>query len=261
MQVNSNRINIAVTTREENFNQAAKALAHSLNVDFVSKEDVNLSYDYFLLLTSHYLGIETAHSKNGPPFYIDFLSSQMNYRMRKISLKKELLARAIGVHPKENVDIVDATAGWGRDSFILASLGFKVIMIERSFVVHALLSDGLKRAQLSPSLTATLSRITLLKGDSQFILPTLQPPPHIIYLDMMFPERKKTAAVKKEMILLQDIVGKEENEDHLMQLALACASKRLVVKRPKLGAYLGGKNPHFSLKGTRCRFDVYLLGK
>ena len=46
-------------------------------------------------------------------------------------------------HPK----LIDVTGGLARDSFIIASLGFEIEIIERSPIIHALLKNGMERAK------------------------------------------------------------------------------------------------------------------
>ena len=54
---------------------------------------------------------------------------------------------------------VDATAGLGEDSFILAAAGFSVLMCEYNPVIAALLSDALVRAQRDPDIGEIARRV------------------------------------------------------------------------------------------------------
>ena len=191
--------------------------------------------------------------------HINFLSGKLLYRLKHASLKKELLARAMGLHPREHPTIIDATAGLGRDSLILASLGFHIILLERSPILHGLLADAIERASEHPALSAAIKRMQLIHADAIDWIPK-QSYVDIIYLDPMFPERKKSASVKKEMVILQDLLGKDADadSDQLFNVALTCASRRVVVKRPRLAATLSGRKPDFTLTGKSSRFDIYL---
>ena len=53
--------------------------------------------------------------------------------------------------------MLDATAGLGRDAFVLASLGCQVTLIERVPAVAALLENGIERALLNVE-TATIAK-------------------------------------------------------------------------------------------------------
>jgi 16S rRNA (guanine1516-N2)-methyltransferase len=74
----------------------------------------------------------------------------------------------------------------------------------------------------------------------------------------MFPERTKTAAIKKEMLFFHDIVGMDTDSDQLLDLARQCAKKRVVVKRPRLAKLLNQAPANFVIKGKSTRYDVYL---
>lgn len=192
------------------------------------------------------------------PFYIDFTSGKMRYRLQHAGLKSELLARALGCKPRDNPIIIDATAGLGRDSFILASLGFNVTMLERSPILYAMLLDALNRAAQDPMTAPIVKRLTLIQADAIEWLKSPEFKPDVIYLDPMFPERQKSASSKKEMAFLQELLGTDNNSHDLFAAALACGAKRIVVKRPRLAAEIAGRAPNFSLKGKSSRFDVYL---
>ena len=219
---------------------------------------------FCLIPTPQGLGLLKRGEKQ--PYIIDFTNKIITHRLQRTTLRNELLGKAMGVKPKDQPVIVDATAGFGRDSLILASLGFHLIALERSPAIHRLLQDALTRALAIPPLANIAARITLIHTDAIDWLKQ-HPPCDIIYLDPMFPTRKKTAAVKKEMLLLQQLTraestmintDTEKTNEALLQTALTCATQRVVVKRPRLAAFLAKRPPHFSLTGRSSRFDIYL---
>ncbi|WP_297189757.1 class I SAM-dependent methyltransferase [uncultured Porticoccus sp.] len=164
--------------------------------------------------------------------------------------------------------LLDLTAGLGRDGFILASLGAQVTMIERNPVIFALLADGLSRAcdtaeaEEDPALAGILQRIKTVCQDSVDYLKTLtdQQCPDVIYLDPMFPPREKSSKVKKEMQIFHQLVGPDDTGE-LLTAALGKARYRVVVKRPAHAPVLNGREPGYSLKGKSTRFDIYPLQK
>jgi 16S rRNA (guanine1516-N2)-methyltransferase len=247
--------NIAVSTSFSSLIDEGKSLANQLDLPFSQDEN---GYDYLLLLTPEFLGLQKTGTKS-LPLYVDFGSDEMNHRRKKTSLKKEFLARALGLKNNTHPVIVDATAGLGRDSFMLASLGFEIHLLEREKLVHALLADGIARGLKNPEITDIIQRMHLVESDAVEWLKK-SPKPDLIYLDPMFPERRKTALVKKNMQYFQDIIGKEENTELLFQTALTCAKQRVVIKRPRLSESLSGPAPNFSLTGSSSRFDIYLPG-
>ena len=246
--------NIAVITETPALLDTAQKLALKLNLPLA---DSLSGYEYFLLLTPEFLGLQKAEAKSHP-LYIDFLSGKIAYRAQRASLRGETIARAMGLKKNTAPRIVDATAGLARDSFILATLGFEIDLLERSPIIHALLEDGLQRAALDPKISPIVQRMHLHHADANTWLASLDFKPDIIYLDPMFPERVKSALVKKDMRIFHDVVGEDIDADALLQTALTCASKRVVVKRPRLADFLANLEPAFSQTGSSSRFDVYL---
>lgn len=249
---------IAISCMSTEKLNSALALANQLNLNFIPHPEsvAATAYTYLLLFTTHHLCLYKTGDNATKPFYIDFLSSKMLYRIKHAGLRKEALARAMGMHPREHPIIIDGTAGLGRDSFILAALGFEVTLLERSPIIYALLSDAFTRAKVNPQTTSIMERMHLIHTDSVFWLQDKQC--DIVYLDPMFPQRQKSASVKKEMVILQDLLEKDLNHETLFNLALSCATHRVVVKRPRLAENITNCTPNFSLLGKKSRFDIYL---
>jgi 16S rRNA (guanine1516-N2)-methyltransferase len=243
------KMTIAIHFTSKELQPQAEELSQTLHLPIASNPS---QYDYLLYLSPDYLGLKKTSNN---PFYIDFLSPPMQFRQHHASLKKERLARAMGLKKNSTPTIIDATGGLGRDSFILASLGFAVTILERSPIIHALLQDGIERAK---GKIPAIDRLTLLNANAITWLPSLPVKPDIIYLDPMFEERKKSARPKKEMLIFHDIVGDDEDAATLLTAALACARHRVVVKRPRLAQPLNEITPAYSLNGSSCRFDIYI---
>ena len=176
-------------------------------------------------------------------------------RVRRGNLSRELLVRAVKIKGVPELLVADATAGLGEDSFLLAAAGCRVLLFEYDPVIFALLSDALERAKRDPETAPIASRMTLFPGDSIPALPTLTPHPDVVLLDPMFPERTKSALVKKKFQLLHQLERPCENERALFDAALAAHPKRVVIKRPAKGPYLAGVKPSYSLSGSAVRFD------
>ncbi|MGI6657451.1 MAG: class I SAM-dependent methyltransferase [Desulfobulbus sp.] len=169
----------------------------------------------------------------------------------------ELLVRACKVRHTRRPLVIDATAGLGRDGFLLAAAGFRVRMIEAHPLIATLLQDGLKRAAASPHLAMIAERVELSCGNALDLLPTLNEQPDVIYLDPMFPERKKSAKVKQELRLLQKIVGNPVPPEQVLRRALELCPRKVVLKQPRYGAPLD-LAPSYSLHGKAVRFDIFL---
>jgi len=164
----------------------------------------------------------------------------------------------VGFDHGRTPSVVDATAGLGRDAFLLASLGAKVTLVERSPKIHDLLQDGLLRAtQDGGNAREAAARITLHLGDAITLLPKLAP--EVVLVDPMHPPRTKSALVKKEMRLLREIVGTDEDALNLMQVALDTAAKRVVLKWPlRAPAMVGLAPPSHQIRGKTTRYDVFM---
>lgn len=207
------------------------------------------------------LGLYDPKHPREQPLRVDFTRGSLGYRLRDGFRKDELLPRAVGLKGKTSLSILDATAGLGRDAWTLASLGCHLTLCERHPVVHALLEDGLARAWQVPELASIVSRMRLLATDAlAFLAQNLGTSPEVILLDPMFPERHKSALVKKPMRLFHSLVGADEDAVKLLKLALEHAARRVVVKRPLHAPYLGDLTPAHSHLGKTVRFDVYLTG-
>lgn len=151
--------------------------------------------------------------------------------------------------------VIDATAGLGQDGFALAEAGSRVIMIERSQVVAALLQDGLRRALDDPGCLDAARRVTVLQGEARELLPGLSA--DVVYLDPMYPRSGREARKSKGMRLLRELLGGDGDAAELLAPARLAARRRVVVKRPARAAPVGGVAPSGSLKGTTVRFDLY----
>ena len=150
---------------------------------------------------------------------------------------------------------LDATAGLGGDSILLAAAGFRVEMYERNPVIAALLKDALNRAAEIPELAEIVSHMHLHEQDSIEALRALEYVPDVVILDPMFPERQKSASVKKKFQLLQRLESPCTDEEELMRAATSSGAHKIVVKRPLKGPYLAGVRPAYSLEGKAVRYD------
>lgn len=195
---------------------------------------------------------------------VDFCAGAAAHRRQFGGGRGQIIAKAVGVSSKFKPHVLDATAGLGSDAFVLASLGCEVTMLERSPVARALLRDGLRRAQeyayaqQDRDLTAIVARMHLVTGDSiHWLERHSDTVADVIYLDPMFPERNKKAAVKKAMQALHVVVGMDEDEAKLLAAAQGRARFRIVVKRPRLAPAIAGSPPTYQLSGKACRYDIY----
>lgn len=180
----------------------------------------------------------------------------MARRLRPGALSRELLVRAARVRGVEAPTAVDATAGLGEDALLLAAAGFSVTLFEKDPAIAALLRDALERAAAVPELAEAVGRMRLEETDSVTALRELPQPPDVVYLDPMFPERRKSAAVRKKFQLLHLLERPCEDESALLDAALAAGPRKVVIKRPPKGPHLAGARPSYALTGKAVRYDV-----
>jgi 16S rRNA (guanine1516-N2)-methyltransferase len=189
---------------------------------------------------------------------VDFVGGAVGHRHRFGGGRGQALPRAAGFGKGQTPRVVDATAGLGRDAFLLASLGAEVMMIERSPAIAAVLEAGLAQAcEAGQDYAAIVGRMRLIEGDARKILPTLAP--EVVLVDPMHPPRGNSALVKQEMRLLRETVGDDPDAGELMAVALAAARQRVVLKWPIHAPPLAGlPPPSHSIAGKTTRYDVFM---
>ena len=186
--------------------------------------------------------------------------TRMLPRLRPGNLQRELLVRAAKMkNAGSTPTAIDATAGLGEDALLLAAAGFSVQLYEYDPVIAALLRDALRRAAELPELAEIVGRMQLFEDDSLTVLPQLPAAPDVILLDPMFPERQKSALIKKKFQLLQKLERPCGDENALVNAAIAAHPRKVVIKRPLKGPYLANRKPSYSLKGKAIRYDCLVL--
>lgn len=187
--------------------------------------------------------------------------AEMLPRIKQGALQREMLVKAARVKGVEAPRAVDATAGLGEDSLLLAAAGFTVTLCEADPVIAALLEDALARASAHEVLGPIVERMHLVAGDSRIALEragaSTGAQPDVVYLDPMFPGRTKSAAVKKKFQLIHGLERPTEplDDESLLQAALAAHPRKVVIKRPVKGPYLAGVKPSHAIAGKAVRYD------
>lgn len=255
---------------DSSFVEPAQLLAAALGQSLLLNQELSqITHSEFVLCFDHKgLALQQTGHKAPGPIRVDFTEGAVDHRRKFGGGKGQMIAKAVGMKAGVYPQVLDATAGLGKDSFVLATQGCRLTMIERSPIVNALLQDGLTRALTvaraeDPQLLAILNRMSLVAGDSLQYLASLSADqlPDVIYLDPMFPERQKSADVKKEMKAFHDLVGADQDADSLLPLALAHVNYRVVVKRPRKAPFLNNQTPSYQLEGKSSRYDIYTLKK
>jgi len=186
--------------------------------------------------------------------------SKMVRRIKQANLERELLIKASRIKGhNDGLTAVDATAGLGEDSLLLAAAGFCVTLYEKDPVIAALLEDAMNRAKNIPELSQTVSRMTLIKEDSISAMRSLDIHPDVILLDPMFPERQKSALVGKKFQLIHLLEKPCEDETELLNAAVMAHPRKIIIKRPLKGTWLGGRKPDYSINGKAIRYDCIVM--
>lgn len=230
-------------------------LAERLAVPLYQSLNADIPEDLFLSWREGCLSLLDRESIMKRGLTVDIGHRQGEQRSWPIA-KSGALAQALG---RKTRTVVDATAGWGQDSLAMFRMGYEVSCVERSPIMAELLADGFSRlGKLDWMHQLNLAPPQLLTGNAIDILEQLPVQPDCIYLDPMFPpKRKKSALAKKAIVALRDIVGDDADKEQLFATALKIAGNRVVVKSPGYAEPLGGR-PNEIFQGKLLRYDVYL---
>ena len=139
-------------------------------------------------------------------------------------------------------------------------------MVERSAILFMLIKDALERASLNEAFESISKQgFTAINRDANDYIKeqllTDNTAPDVIYIDPMYPDRKKSALVKKDMQILQRLHGEDDNAAELLDNAVKYAKKRVIVKRPINAETLSEKRPNTCIKSKKTRYDIYTIEK
>lgn len=275
---------ISISYDSEETKQPALDFSLKFNYPCVKNSDISTTLN--LNYTSDF--VELRNNEKNIAIHIDFLSGDLAHRQQFGGGRGQSIAKAIGL--KQGTappTIIDATAGLAKDAFVLACLGCPVTLLERSPIIVELIQDAIKRAEENEQFKliqktgfnviaeSSIDYLTKLLDQSKTINPDESCPeviypeviypdviyPDVIYLDPMYPDRKKSASVKKNMQILQSLLGKDEDTEELLNIALKVAKKRVVVKRPKGADNLSIVKPTYQVSSKKTRYDIYIIQK
>ena len=242
---------ISILVKNNSNIEKAKKISEKLNIEI--KTEDNIESDLILQFDEDGLSLISRNMK----LYGDFTNTIR--RIKQSNLEKELLIHAAKIKgKKQDLIAIDATAGMGEDSLLLAAYGFKVNLYEKNPIIAELLKDALERAKQTPELKEIVYRMEVFEEDSIIAMSKLDYKPDVILLDPMFPERTKSALIKKKFQILHQIETPCTNEKELLNSAIKANPKKIVIKRPLKGEYLAGIKPSYSVKGNSIRYDCII---
>lgn len=260
-QENSTTLQLAISVLDISEQESAKALAQRLQLPLAEE---GVDYPLLLQVAGDGLRLQPCGKKAPGPTRVDFTGGSVAHRRQFGGGKGQMIAKAVGIKGSVKPQILDATAGLGKDAFVLATLGCELTLLERSPVIHALLEDGLERASAEAEVSEITGRMKLLHADSILWMEQQAAKGErfqVVYLDPMFPHNDKSALVKKEMRAFRPVVGDDMDADGLLAAALQIAENRVVVKRPRKAPFLADKAPSLQFEGKSSRYDIYTLKK
>lgn len=262
---------ISISYSSDNTKEDAINFSKITGYPCVSEQDVNTALS--LNFTSDF--VELCDREKNTSIHIDFLSGDLAHRKQFGGGRGQSIAKAIGL--KQGTPpptVLDATAGLAKDAYVLACLGCPITLLERSPFIVELIHDAIERAKEDEHFKSILDTGFIIIQDSSIdylnnlseqadttpdnIYPDVIYP-DVIYLDPMYPDRKKSASVKKNMQILQTLLGKDEDTQELLNAALKVAKKRVVVKRPKGSDNLSAIKPTYQVNSKKTRYDIYII--
>ena len=208
---------------------------------------------------------------------------KLQRRVVSAGRKSELLLQAAKV--TSDSIVIDATAGFGHDSLILASTGAQVIMLEQQPLMALLLLVEQQRMSGLANWQKLMSRLQIINNDALSYFDSLNNVSaadqskliDVVYLDPMFPENSyqdsktgKGAKVGKHMQALHQLAlpPTADEELQLLQSAQAVVRQngrntqvqgRVVVKRPQFAPLLAHQPASESWHNEAVRFDGYFV--
>ena len=155
---------IAVLAGEPESMERAAELAGRLDLPLIDDREHACKTEFDLFLVRDRQGL-SLQDQQGLSIRGDF--TRMLPRLRQANLQNEFLVKASRLKGIEGVPAaVDATAGLGEDSLILAAAGFQVDLYEHNPIIAELLADALERAAGLPELAETVSRMRNSQQDA-----------------------------------------------------------------------------------------------
>lgn len=224
------------------------------------------------------------NNKNKLSLYSEGLSvapdwDKLQRRVVSAGRKSELILQAAKINADSQA--IDATAGFGHDSLILASTGAQVTMLEQQPLMALLLLAEQQRMSEQPNWQKLMAILHIINTDALSYFASLQVSAthpktliNLVYLDPMFPadsyqdsKTGKGAKVGKQMQALHHLAQPPtlEQEVALLKSAKAVVANnkenrgRVIVKRPQQAPFLADDTPDESWHNAAVRFDGYFV--
>lgn len=181
---------------------------------------------------------------------LDFNKELEKLTRQRLSVKRDLLCRAVGFQGQEDYTVIDGTLGAGKDSLLLYHFGVSILGIEQHSITHCLVESALAKSELDTK------KFQIKKAETCDFLQQGQWQAQVLYLDPMFENTSQKSAPKKTLAFIRELETPPMDVEKIILKAFEVGIKRVVVKRPLKAAQLYGK-PSSVLRGKLIRYDVY----
>jgi len=185
--------------------------------------------------------------KDPVKIYIDFNDPKFieknNQRLRD---RKDVFWK---IFSQNNSTILDCTAGFGRDGFLLDSMGHDVTMIENSPIVAMLLKNALRRSDNI--------NIQFFFGNAFDYMKHSKQKYDYIYIDFMFDKLKNKSLSSKNDETLKMISFNDNDKNKIIQLAQCISNKKVIVKEPR-NTVSDILKPNYIVKTKLLKYNIYL---
>lgn len=234
------------------------ALCHGIDVQIASHDHESINSDR-LIWRDDLLYLQGEKGK----FSLDWAKDYIFHIKKQYSIKKEPLAKALGIGGSTTSHILDCTLGTGKDSCLLLSFKAKITACERNPLVFLLCLDAYLRACEDCNdervrdifkVNMTLHWGGVLEFNQSYIS---EHGIDFAYYDPMYPTKKKKALPRKEMQVFKDVVGADNDSEDVL-IALCERFKNVVVKGPAKGELKLPKKNIVSFSGKTTRYDRYI---
>eukprot|EP01124_Arcella_intermedia_P012743 TRINITY_DN1909_c0_g1_i1.p1 TRINITY_DN1909_c0_g1~~TRINITY_DN1909_c0_g1_i1.p1 ORF type:complete len:372 (-),score=86.66 TRINITY_DN1909_c0_g1_i1:28-1095(-) len=242
------------------FHVRAKTISDQLGLPLCTSKPDTAPYHFILHFHPTKLILKKNQKPPGP-VSVDFASGELEYRRKYGKDHRDTpMIKALKINkPVPHTTILDATAGFGTDSFVFAMKGYQVTCLERDPIMYSLLWDGYQNGIQDPEIEYIIKRMKIIHADAFDYIPQLQEEeiPDIIYLDPMYPPKSKLKAAlpKKDLSLARAILDSPIDAQELVHFAQKYAKERVILKRPLTEP----ANPEAikTCKGNTSRYEVF----
>jgi len=133
------------------------------------------------------------------------------------------------VFKRKDLNILDCTGGFARDSAIISSLGNAVTLIENNPVIMMVLKDAISRIN-STTMSNIFNKITTKFGDCIDFIRTTNKKYDYIYFDFMFNINKSALPLKKDQFIRKIVQNNPQRNQIIIDEVLNRVGCKVIIK-------------------------------